>query len=92
MKLLAHSNLLASDATITTEFETAPGSSIGARTVGNSHWELHEMGFLGRAAAHKGKITMRNAKRQLERCIARCHWTLEQWKYILWGDESRFSI
>ena len=32
--------------------------------------ELHEMGFHGRAAAHKPKITMRNAKRRLE-------WTLE---------------
>jgi hypothetical protein len=41
------------------------------------------MGFHGRAAAHKPKITMRNAKRQLEKCKAFCHWTLEQWKHVL---------
>jgi hypothetical protein len=35
---------------------------------------------------------MRNAKRWLEWCKARCHWTLEQWKRFLWSDESRFII
>ena len=46
------------------------------------------MDFHGRAAAHKSKITMCNAKRQLEGCQACRHWTLEQWKRILWSDES----
>ena len=50
------------------------------------------MGFHGRAAANKPKITMRNAKRRLDWCKARRHWTLEQWKRILWSDESRFII
>ena len=53
---------------------------------------LHEMGFHGRVAAHKPKITTPNAKRWLERCKARLHWTLEQWKRVLWSDESRFTI
>jgi hypothetical protein len=48
-------NLLSSIATLTTEFQTASGSNISTRNV---HQELHEMGFLGRAAAHKPKITM----------------------------------
>ena len=39
-------------ATLTTEFQTAPGSNICTRTV---RGELHEMGFHGRAAAHKPK-------------------------------------
>ena len=33
------------------------------------------MGFHGRAATHKPKIIMRNAKRQLEWCIVRRHWS-----------------
>ena len=40
------------------------------------------MGFHGRAAARKPKITMRNAKLQLEWCKVRHHWTLEQWNRI----------
>ena len=50
------------------------------------------MGFHGRAAIHKPKITMRNAKHRLEWCKARRHCTLEQWKHVLWSDESRFTI
>jgi hypothetical protein len=55
-------------------------------------WELHEIGFHGRAATHKPKITMRNAEHWLEWCKAHHHWTLEQWKRVLWSDESCFTI
>jgi hypothetical protein len=40
------------------------------------------MGFHGRAAAHKPKITMHNANRLLEWSKAHRHWTLEQWKHV----------
>ena len=50
------------------------------------------MGFHGRAAAHKTKFTMHNAKLRQEWCKARRHWTLEQWKLVLWSDESRVTI
>ncbi|XP_052385171.1 arachidonate 5-lipoxygenase-activating protein-like isoform X1 [Oncorhynchus keta] len=43
------------------------------------------MCFRGRAAAHKPKITMRSAKLRLEWCKAHRHWTLEQWKRVLWA-------
>jgi hypothetical protein len=60
----------------TTEFQTASGNNVSTITV---RWELH-------------KITMCNVKRRLEWCKARCHWTLEQLKRVLWSDESRFTI
>jgi hypothetical protein len=50
------------------------------------------MGFYGLVSANKPKITMCNAKRRLEWCKACRHWTLEQWKRILWSDESCFTI
>jgi hypothetical protein len=50
------------------------------------------MGFHGRAAVHKPKITMRNVKGWLELRKARCHWTLQQWKRVLWIEESRFNF
>ena len=71
---------LSSVKTLTTEFQTASGSNVSTRTVRR---ELHEMGFHGRAATHKPKITMRNANRRLEWCKARRHWTLEHWKRVL---------
>ena len=50
------------------------------------------MGFHGRAAASKPYITKCNAKRPMQWCKARHHWTLEQWRRVLWIDELRFSI
>jgi hypothetical protein len=69
-------------ATLTTEFQTAFSSNVTTR--------IHKMGFHGRAAAYKLKITMRNAKRRLEWCKARPHVTLEQWKHVLWSDGAIF--
>ena len=49
-------------ATLSTEFQTASGSNVNTRTV--------RQGFHGRAAAHKPKITISNAKHRLEWCKA----------------------
>ncbi len=49
LKCVAHENRLPSVASLTTEFQTASGSSISTWTVCQ---ELYKMGFYGRAAAH----------------------------------------
>ena len=89
LKHVAWKIRLLSVATLTTEFQFDSGSNVNTSTVRR---ELHEMGFHGRAAAYKPKITMCNAKRRLEWCKVHRHWTLEQWKHVLWSDESRFTI
>ena len=73
---------------IATDPHTLFGHQISSRTV---HRELHGMGFHGRAAASKPYISKCNAKRQMQWCKARRHWTLEQWRRVLWSDESHFS-
>ncbi|CAI9550393.1 unnamed protein product [Staurois parvus] len=50
------------------------------------------MGFHGRATASKLYITKCNAKRWMQLCKARFHWTLEQWRCVLWSDEVCFSV
>ena len=74
---------------IATDLQTSCGLQISSRTVRR---ELHGMGFHGRAAASNPYITKCNAKRLMQWCKAHCHWTLEQWKRVLWSEESRFSI
>ncbi|CAI9574492.1 unnamed protein product [Staurois parvus] len=54
--------------------------------------ELHGMGFHGRAAASKPYITKCNAKRGMPWCKAHRHWTLEQWRFVQWRDQSCFSV
>ena len=63
LKHAAWKNRLSSVAALMTEFQTDSGSNISPSTVRR---ELHEMGLHGRAAAHKPKITMCNAKCRLE--------------------------
>ena len=74
---------------IATDLQTSCGLQISSRTVRR---ELHGMGFHGRAAASKPYISKCNAKRRMQWCKARHHWTLEQWRRVLWSDKSRFSI
>ena len=62
---------------------------ISSRTVRR---ELHGMGFHGWTAASKPYISKCNAKHRMQWCKAHRHWTLEQWRRILWSDESHFSI
>ena len=80
LKREAWKNHLSSVATLTTEFQTDSVSNVSTST---ARWEIHEMGFQGRAATHKPQIIMRNAKCWLEWCKAHRHWTLEQWKHVL---------
>ena len=43
-------------------------------------------------AASKPYISKCNTKCWMQWCKARCHWTPEQWRRVLWGDKSLFSI
>ena len=63
LKHLAHINGLSTVATLTTKFQTASGSIVSTNTI---CWET--MGFHGRAAAHKPKITMCNDSGAVETC------------------------
>ena len=72
---------------IATDLQTSCGLQISSRTVRR---KLH--GFHGRVAASKPYITKCNAKRRMQWCKSHRHWTLEQWRRVLWSDASRFSI
>ncbi|CAI9604535.1 unnamed protein product, partial [Staurois parvus] len=51
-------------------------TSCGLQISTTVHRELHGMGFHGRATASKPYITKCNAKRWMQWCKARHHWTL----------------
>ncbi|CAI9615724.1 unnamed protein product [Staurois parvus] len=74
---------------IAKDLQTLCDLQISTTTV---HRELHGRGFHGQAAASRPYITKRNAKRRMQWCKAHRHWTLEQWRQVLWSDESRFSV
>ena len=74
---------------IATDLQTSCGPQISSRTLRR---KLHGMGFHGRATASKSYISKCNAKRCVQWCKARRHWTLEEWRHVLWSDDSCISI
>lgn len=71
------------------EFQQASGSVVSINTIRK---EAHLLGFHGRAAAHKPLITKSNRAARLKWCKAHRNWTVDQWKGVLWSDESRFTL
>jgi hypothetical protein len=54
--------------------------------------DLRGMGFHGWGAAHKPNISPMNAKCCLKWHKERCPWTVDNWKHVIWGDESRCTM
>ncbi|GFW66734.1 transposable element tcb1 transposase [Trichonephila clavipes] len=76
---------------ISQEFQISSGISVSSRTVRRER-EFKNLGFHGRAAAHKPNIPPQNAKHGLQWCRAHRHWTVDLWKTVPWSDESRFTV
>jgi hypothetical protein len=77
-----------SSETIAREFHNAMNCPASTMTVRR---ELRGIGFHGRAAAHKPNNSPMNAKRRLKWCKERRHWTVNNWKRVVWSDESRYT-
>lgn len=88
LKRVVSSNRRQTAHSIQQDFQTASGTSVSLNTV---RTELHALGFHGRAAAHKPHISPTNKARRLAWCKAHQNWTLDQWKHVLWSDESRYT-
>ncbi|CAI9554164.1 unnamed protein product [Staurois parvus] len=67
-------------------------TSCGLQISTTVHRKLHGIGVHGQAAASKPYITKCNAKCRMQWCKTRHHWTLEQWRRVLWSDLSHFSV
>jgi transposase len=89
LKKVVHETCQTSSETITREFRSATNCPASTMTVRR---ELRRMGFHGWAAAHKPNISSVNAKRRLKWCKERRHWTVDNWKRVIWSDVSRYTM
>lgn len=76
-------------AKVTAELNATLTNPVSTKTVRR---ELHKQGISGRAAIPKPLITDRNAKIRREWCHVHKTWSLEQWKKVIWSDESSFTL
>jgi transposase len=78
-----------SSETITHEFHSAMNCPASTMNVCR---ELRGMGFHGWAAAHKPNFSPVNDKRRPKWCKEQHYWTAHNWKCVIWGDESRYTM
>jgi hypothetical protein len=74
---------------ITRQFCSATNCPASTMTVRR---DLRIMGFHGRAAAHKSNISSVNTNVRLKWSKERHHWTVDNLKRVIWGDESSYIM
>ena len=53
---------------------------------------LKEQGMIGRIAVRKPLLQPVNKQKRLKFAQERVDWTIDQWKSVLWTDESKFEL
>ena len=74
---------------ITAELNEHLQNPVSTKTVRR---ELHKAGFHGRAAIRKPLLSKTNVSKRLEWCRNLQNWSIEQWKNVIFSDESSFTL
>jgi transposase len=53
---------------------------------------VKDLGFGSYFAAHKPRLSEENKKRRLRWAKERVNWSLDDWRRVVWSDESRFTV
>nr|CDJ88825.1 Transposase domain containing protein [Haemonchus contortus] len=76
-------------AEILREISTPEGSNLSLSTVQR---RLREADLFGRRPAKKPLISTKNRKSRLDWAQANKDWTIQQWRKVIWSDESKFLL
>lgn len=74
---------------MTAELNSHLNNPVSTKTVRR---ELHKSNIYGRAAISKPLITDANAKLRKKWCHDHKTWTINDWKNVVWSDESSFTL
>ena len=71
------------------QLNTGRSKEVSVSTVKRRH---RAAGLTGRVAVRKPLLRWQNKKKRLAWAMKRRQWTTENWKKVLWTDESKFEI
>ncbi len=74
---------------ITTRYNQGMQNTSSERTTRRT---LKQMGYSSRRPHRVPLLSAKNRKRRLQFAQAHQNWTIEDWKYVAWSDESRFLL
>jgi len=70
-------------------FANSTGKKVGKNTIRRA---LYEMGYHSRIALRKPYISESNRRFRLKWSRERRFWSINDWKKVIWSDESRFTL
>ncbi len=74
---------------ITTRYNQGMQNAISECTTRRT---LKQMGYSSRRPHRVPLLSAKNRKRRLQFAQAHQNWTIEDWKNVVWSDESRFLL
>lgn len=86
---LSEANRFKTAVDIQSEMKAVPGFNLSVRTVRR---RLGEFGLMGRVARKKPYVSLKNRKARLAFARQHLHRTPEQWRNVLFSDESKFNM
>lgn len=89
LKRIVTKNKRTTAAKVTAEMNVALANPVSIKT---TRRELHKLGIAGRAAIPKPHISDANARNRKMWCRSHKTWTMDQWKKVIWSDESCFTL
>lgn len=89
LKRIVTKNKKTTAAKVTAELNVGLTNPVSTKTIRR---ELHKQGISGRAAIPKPLISDANACKRKTWCRSHKTWTMEQWKTVIWSDESCFTL
>jgi Transposase len=72
-----------------TKWKEEENQAISSRTIRRN---LNKIGIFSHIAQCKPFIFDNNQERRLTWALEHCHWSIEDWKKVLWTDEKFYSI
>src|SRR6266540_3806937 len=66
--------------------------SVASRSGRPKKLTLYEMGYNSRTALRKPLVSEHNRKIRLNWAREKRSWTIDNWKNVVWSDESRFTL
>jgi len=89
LKKIVKKNNKASADIIQKKFSATTGQDICTKMIRKN---LHQIGYNSYRAAKKPLLNENQRQKRLEWCLKRQNWTVQQWRNVIWSDESKFTL
>lgn len=89
LKEIVTRNNKSSATEIQKKFSATTGQEVCVKTIRKN---LHKIGFNSYQAVTKPLLTENQRQKRLEWCIDKQNWSVQQWRNVIWSDESRFTL